>query len=129
MRESEFSDIVEAWARWCHQGKLMPVGSSIMSRFIENKGHITFGSGGTSAPIIDCIESDIELALMALNDRDPDAVMLFRLEHGALRMNKFDPTKPQLEKAACLGISVRTYRRRLAKCKEHVLTQLTQRKS
>lgn len=128
MSQAHLKELFDSWARWVHKGGLLPGGSSIMAKMIEGKGFIQFGSGGGRALSPDCIEAKIECALMGLSQTNPQAVALFRLEHGALRQKGFDPQQTQLRKAHALGISVRTYRRRLAVCTNHIITYLANEK-
>lgn len=118
--------IFEAWARWCVSGGVcMPGGSSMMAKMIESHGHMMFGSGGGSSPIVDCIEAKVEAALMQLFTTDPITVKVVRFEYLG-RFIGVDDGEPlnQMQKAHQLDLSLRTYERRLAKGRNHVLTKL-----
>jgi hypothetical protein len=123
-----FDDVFNSWARWVNQGGNAPTGQSILSKLIENKG-IFFYSGGGSGPMLDCIEAEVELALSALHLDNPASVHLFRLDYAAIRQRGFDASKPQLEKALALGISVRTYKRRLSVARAFVINQLKNKRN
>lgn len=125
MSQAHLKELFDSWARWVHQGGLLPGGSSIMAKMIDSKGFMSFGSGGGRGPSPDCIEAQIETALMKLNEKHSDAVYVFRLEYGAIRRAGFDPEQTQTIKAHALGISVRTYRRRLDLCTRHVVAHFT----
>lgn len=118
--------IFEAWARWCVSGGTAPPGgSSIMAKMIESKGHMMFSSGGGAAPMVDCIESKVEAVLMQLFTIDPITVKVVRFEYlGCFIGDDNGEPLNQLRKADQLGVSLRTYERRLAKGRKHVLTKL-----
>lgn len=118
--------IFEVWARWCVSGGVcLPGGSSMMAKMIECKGHMNFGSGGKAAPVVDCVEANVEAALMQLFTTDPITVKVVRFEYLG-RFIGVDDGEPlnQMRKAHQLGLSLRTYERRLAKGRNHVLTKL-----
>ncbi|MCG7551603.1 hypothetical protein [Pseudoalteromonas sp. Of7M-16] len=127
MGRTSLNDLFDSWARWVHRGSILTSGTSMLAKIIENKGHMSFG-GGASQPVLDCIEAEIEQALLQLSDSNREAVELFRLEYGAVRMRDFDPHQSQIKKAARLGISVRTYRRRLAVCTNYIVAKLTDKR-
>lgn len=118
--------IFEAWARWCVSGGVdAPSGSSIMAKMIESKGHMMFSSGGKAAPLVDCIEAKVEAVLMTLFTTDPITVKVVRFEYlGSFMGDDNGEPLNQLRKAEQLGVSLRTYERRLAKGRKHVLTKL-----
>lgn len=122
--------IFEAWARWCLSGNVcLQSGCSMIAKLIENKGHISFGGGGKVAPIVDCVEADVEAALMQLFAVDPITVEVVRFEYLGSFVGISDG-KPlnQMRKAHHLGVSLRTYERRLAKGRKHVLTKIRKEK-
>lgn len=121
-----FDDVFNSWARWVNQGGHAPGGQSILSKLIDNKGMVTYGGG--VGPSLDCIEAEIESALCALQRDNPNSVHLFRLEYAAIRQRGFDASKPQLEKSHALGISVRTYKRRLSTARTFVIHRLKKKR-
>ena len=124
MYTKELDELCESWARWVHRGGLAVSGQSVLSKLIDNHGVMNYGSGG-SGPTLNCVEADIEAALMSFYVVNPVAVDLFRLEYGAIKRLGFDPEKPQFDKAHSLGISVRTYKRRLGLVRSHITEKLT----
>ena len=124
MYTKELDELCESWARWVHRGGLAVSGQSVLSKLIDNHGVMNYGSGG-SGPTLNCVEADIEAALMSFYVVNPVAVDLFRLEYGAIKRLGFDPEKPQFDKAHSLGISVRTYKRRLGLVRAHLTEKLT----
>lgn len=124
MYKKELDELCESWARWVHLGGLAVSGQSVLSKLIDNHGVMNYGSGG-GGPVLNCVEADIEAALMLFYTGNPAAVELFRLEYGAVKRLGFYPDKPQFNKAESLGISVRTYKRRLGLVRTHIIEQLT----
>lgn len=132
-RRSSLDDWLEAWARWCHAGGLAQDGApSVLARLIEARGVLIVGTAGPTAPLDD-IEGCIEAAVMALAQCDPMAADVLRLECGAgwsdvarrRGLTGYDPRgMAQFDIAHALGVSVRTYRRKLAKARETVVKEL-----
>ncbi|MGL4508080.1 MAG: hypothetical protein ACRCUF_20350 [Aeromonas sobria] len=99
---------------------------------IDSKGLITFGSGGASLPM-DTIEIRIEAAVMKMAAENQDRADVLRLEcrAGWLRVSQrrglvnFDPSGLlQFDMAHALGMSLRTYKRRLAEAREVIIQEL-----
>lgn len=111
--------LFDQWARWVHSGQLVPAGQSILGKLIENQG--VFGGGGRG-PVLDSIEAEIESAVLRLAAEDKAAATVFRIEYGA-HGNVNDTT--QLKRAHRAGISLPTYKRRLKKARESVISTLT----
>lgn len=115
-------DALELWARWCEQGgTLYSSGRTMLAKLIDNKGEIFFGGGGASEPA-DCLESRIESLVLAMFAKDPIRADVLRLECCAgarlvaqrRGIRNFSPWGiGRFEKADALGISLRTYERRL----------------
>tara|TARA_R110002033_G_scaffold171199_1_gene218035 strand:+ start:13915 stop:14412 length:498 start_codon:yes stop_codon:yes gene_type:complete len=124
MYTKELDELCESWARWVHRGGLAVSGQSVLSKLIDNHGVMNYGSGG-SGPTLNCVEADIEAALMSFYVVNPAAVELFRLQYGAIQRPGFDPDNHQIDKAAALGISARTYKRRLGLVRAHITEKLT----
>ncbi len=133
-RRSDIDDLLEAWARWCHSGGVvLGSGSSMLAKMIDNKGLMNFGSGGGKSPVVDCIEARIEAIVMVMANQNQLRADVLRLEVGAGWMavakrrgfRGYDPmTMGQFEKANALGVSVRTYRRRLAAARDQLEREL-----
>lgn len=124
MNKAYINHLFDCWARWVNAGGVATSGQSVLSKLIDNQGVMNYGSGGGSGPVVNCIEADIEAALMSLQADNPEAVELFRLEYSAIKRPGFNPSKPQFDKAHSLNISVRTYKRRLSTVRKHVINQL-----
>jgi hypothetical protein len=126
---------LDAWARWVVSGGQDKAPPSLLARWMAGKGHIVFG-GGSSAPS-DVIETVIEATVMQMFAEDALGQLradVLRLEFGAgshqvaqrRGIKGFDPrTRSQAKMAEALGISYRTYRRRLAEAKAIVNAALT----
>lgn len=121
--ESLFHD----WARWVHQGGVSDSGHSIIAKLMATRGVLIRGSGHGGP--VDCVEAEIEVALARINQQKPAAVTLFRLEYGAIRQPGFNPEQTQILKAHALGISVRTYKRRLSAVKNFIVEQLKEKRA
>lgn len=124
MYKKELEDLFECWARWVHLGGTAQSGQSVLSKLIDSKGVVNYGSGGPSGPPLHCVEADIEAAIMVFHSVNKEAVELFRLEYGAVKRAGFNAENNQIDKAHSLGISVRTYKRRLSLVREHVKSTL-----
>lgn len=121
-------DQLERWARWCIEGRAAP--QSMIAKAIDNHGLLQFGGGG-SVPVVD-IESTIEAAVLKVSERDVLAADVLRLEYQAgvsavcrrRGIRGYDWRAGQAEKAELLGISVRTYARKLTVMREAVAVAL-----
>ena len=125
-----------AWAKWVVSGGQEKAAPSLLARWMAGKGHIVFG-GGSSEPE-DVIETVIEAAVVRLfADGDLGAwrADVLRLEFGAgyygvvqrRGIRGYDPRNMnQTKHALALGISVRTYRTRLAEAKKTIQEALTE---
>ncbi|MCG6268291.1 hypothetical protein [Vibrio furnissii] len=116
--------IMEMWARWVHQGGVLPSSASLMEIMIANKGVMCFGSGGKKSPVVDGVEARIESALMALAADKPMVAKVVRIHYGAIRVPGVGPDATQLDIALKLNLSLRTYRRYLAQGREHITQSL-----
>lgn len=125
--------LLEQWARWCDaptgSNTLGGSGETMLARLIATKGDLMFGGGCTSTEPQDSIETSIELAVVELGRHNPMAADVLRLECVAgwwqvtrrRAIKGYDPRGlDQLANALALGISVRTYRRRLAEARAAV---------
>ncbi len=126
---ARINQLFELWARWCVSGSVLPPsGASILSKMVDNRGLLLFASGGAKSPNLDCIEADIERALSLLFVSDPTTVKVLRFEYlGRFKREDNTPVN-QLRKAASLGMSIRTYERRLSKGRRFVIEQLRKSK-
>jgi len=113
------SILLEDWARWCQGGKSVASTASTMSRIMAEGGNMTFG-GGATAPVVDCVELDIEMALATLAKTHPQAVDTLRVDTAAIYTPRLKSNAPQIEKAHYMGVSLRTYQRRLTLCRHHL---------
>ena len=118
-----WDDIFDQWARWVHSGSLVPGGQSILGKLIECQGVMNYGSGGD--PALDCIEADVESAVLRLAAENQAAATVFRVEYGA-QGNPLDNT--QLKRAHRQGISLPTYKRRLKTARNHVIESVSKRR-
>lgn len=125
-------DALELWSRWCYPDSPASAGRSMLAKLIDNKGELLFGgSGGSSGPA-DGIESRIESVVLTMFSADPLRADVLRLEYGAgwwevasrRRIARYDWRAGQFENAEALGISLRTYRRRLAEARQMIQDHL-----
>lgn len=118
---------LELWARWSWPDSGGGAsGKSMLAKLIDNKGEIFFsGSGPVSGPV-DGLESLIEAAVLSMFVADPLRADVLRLEYGAnwwavverRKIAGYDPENiGQFEKSEALGVSLRTYRSRLAEAR------------
>lgn len=121
---ANWDEIFDQWARWVHQGALVPGGQSVLGKLIECQG--VFGGGGGGGPVLDCIEADVEAAVLRLAAEDQAAATTFRMEYGAVG-NMNDDT--QLKRSLRVGISLPTYKRRLKKARDYVIQALTKKRT
>ena len=119
--------VLEAWARWLSDGRTSQPGGadSMLARLIDSKGFLIFGgSSGSSGPR-DTLEERIEVFVYHLAKRAPLCADVLRLEYaaGAQRVatsrnwKRYEPGLKQLDHALLLGVSLRTYRTRLAEAR------------
>lgn len=123
------------WARWVVSGGQESAAPSLLARWMDGKGHIVFGSGSTDPA--DVIETIIEASVLRMFATDALGQLradVLRLEFGAgshqvatrRGIKGFDPrTNSQAKMAEAMGISYRTYRRRLAEAKKIINDALT----
>ena len=100
----------EQWARWVHTGQVTTA-KSILQKLID--GDSFDCSGGGCSPIVECVELNIESALMRLKVSNDDAVNVCRVEYGALFLPHLNITANRETRALRMGMSLRTYNRRL----------------
>ena len=118
--------LLDDWVDWVHRGGNSGGFHSVLHKMIVT-GCVITGGGGYS-PETQTIEAEIEAILFALVDSKPFELNLMRVnvlryEYGALNLGwKHDAS--QTEKAHRIGISLRTYRRHLKYCKDHLVVAL-----
>lgn len=125
--------LLEEWARWVEGGAgvLGGGGKSLLARFMDTKGHIVFGGSSARAAGLgpEEREATVERLVLGLFMTNPMAADVLRLEHAAgwyqvaarRGLKGYDPRGlDQLHKADHLGISLRTYTRRLGEARLHL---------
>lgn len=123
---------LELWAAWNMPDSAHATGKSMLAKLIDNKGEILFGGSGPVSGPADGLESDIEAAVLAMFSESPMRADVLRLEYGAAYwqvaarrgISGYDWRGGQYEKSQALGISLRTYRSRLAEARNTISTLL-----
>jgi len=125
---------LELWARWSWPESVGTAGGkSMLAKLIDNKGEIFFGGSGPVSGPVDGLESMIEAAVYSMFVAHPLRADVLRLEYGAnwwsvvIRRNIASYEQEgigQFEKAEALGVSLRTYRSRLAEARDTIQTLL-----
>lgn len=132
-RKTNLDTALELWARWGIAGGSTPAGRSMLAKLIDNKGELFFGSTGTGGQPADGIEWAIEAAVLSMYAAEPMQADVLRFEYGAADfqvaerrgITDYDPCGlDQYQKAHALGISRRTYMRRLSEAREVIARQL-----
>ncbi len=127
-RQNELDELFELWARWCFAGgSQADTPPSLLARWMDSKGHIVFGAGGC-APT-DKVEERIEAAVLAISVDEPMTALVLRYEYGVWSAvgewrGKSGHALKQADKASAMGVSLRTYRRRLAAGRAEVEARL-----
>lgn len=120
---------LDDWARWVVSHGQESGAPSLLARWMDGKGYIVFG-GGSSEPA-DLIETLIESAVLKMATDKPLHADVLRLEfcagcYGVAQrrgIKGYDPrSMNQTKHALALGMSVRTYRTRLAEAK-HIVNE------
>lgn len=120
---ANWDEIFDQWARWVHRGALVPGGQSILGKLIECQG--VFGGSG-AGPVLDCIEAEVEAAVLRLAAENKAAATILRIEYGAVGDINDDT---QLKRALRAGISLPTYKRRLKTAREFVIESLIKKRA
>lgn len=127
------SGALELWARWTYADHVAAGGRTMLAKLIDNKGELFFGGGGGDGMPADSIECTVEAAVFRMFAADAMRADVLRLEVGAAwwlvvarrKIAGYDPRGiGQFEKAHALGISLRTYKRRLAEARADIAQQL-----
>lgn len=122
MRGMTLERRLELWARWIVTGCNSSRGgfASMLEMMMVTRCQF---SGGGGEPR-DEIETAVEAAVMSLTAGDESAALVLRVEYGAWAPKSLDGATTQLDKAHALGLSLRTYKRKLAKARKHVAEYL-----
>ena len=132
--ESALDKLLHGWSAWCFGGfGGLGSGSSMLAQLIDKKGEIFFdGPSGSSGPA-DGIEQRIEAVVMEMAAKNLQQADVLRLEYAAgwwwvcerWKIQDYDPaTATQLDRARALGLTWRTYKRRLAAAREMIIERL-----
>ncbi len=133
--ESALDKLLHGWAAWTYGGfGGLGSASSMLAQLIDKKGEIFFdGPSGSSGPA-DGIEQRIEAVVMEMAAKSLEQADVLRLEYAAglpqvcerRKIQDYDPsTASQLDRARALGLSWRTYKRRLAAAREMIIERLS----
>ncbi|MFA9209481.1 MAG: hypothetical protein ACEQSN_15015 [Yersinia sp. (in: enterobacteria)] len=127
-RRDDVDYLLELWARWiqngCNEGR--SGFASMLEMMMVTRCQFSGGGGGSPR---DEIETGVEAAVMALTAEDAKAALILRIEYGAWEIRTLDCSSTQLEKAHALSLTLRTYKRKLAKSRSFVADFLEKRKS
>lgn len=111
---------LELWARWIVSGCNERSGFASMLEMMMSTRCQFSGGGG---PPSDELESSVEAAVISLAAEDGKAALILRVEYGAWALRSLSNASiqpKQMDKAHALGVSLRTYKRKLAKARKHV---------
>lgn len=122
MRGMTLEQRLELWARWIVNGCNSSRGGYASMLEMMTVTRCQF-SGGGGVPQ-DEIETAVEAAVISLTIIDRSAARILRVEYGAWAPKSLDGATTQLDKAHALGLSLRTYKRKLAKARKHVADYL-----
>ncbi len=132
MARPGLDELLHGWAAWTYSGGgALGGGASILARWMDSRGELQFGGSSGSRGTGDEIEQQIEAAVVALAAKDLESADVLRLEYCAgwwwvcerngLDWHSYDPhDATQLDRARLLRCSWRTYKRRLARARDHV---------
>tara|TARA_B100000700_G_scaffold330799_1_gene459155 strand:- start:1494 stop:1898 length:405 start_codon:yes stop_codon:yes gene_type:complete len=118
---ARLSRLLDMWARWVHTGQVVKA-KSILQKIMD--GDSFARSGGGSSPMIDCVELNIEAALMRLAVTNASAVAVCRVEYGASFLPNLPIDAKRDARALRMGMSLRTYNRRLKEARDYLETTL-----
>ncbi len=118
--------LLDCWAVWVHQGGVSGGFQSVLHKMMVT-GCMT-STGGGKSPEVFTIEADIEACLAALTMTKPQELNLMRVNCLRYEFNArslgWQPDASRAEKAQRIGISLRTYKRHLKYCKDHIVSTL-----
>lgn len=123
---------LELWAAWNMPDSAQATGRTMLAKLIDNKGEIFFGGSGPAGGPADSLESAIEAEVLKMFVDSSMRADVLRLEYGAAfwmvaarrKIVGYDWRGGQFEKSQALGISLRTYRTRLAEARDTISTLL-----
>lgn len=122
MRRPDLDELLEMWARWIVNG-CNSHGSGFASMLeMMMVTRCQFNGGG--GPPSDYLEVSVEAAVMSLTAVDPESATVIRVEYGAWTSKSLDGATTQLARAHAMGITLRSYERRLKKAREYVRAYL-----
>lgn len=116
---------LELWAAWNMPDSAQATGRTMLAKLIDNKGEIFFGGSGPAGGPADSLESAIEALVLKMFAANSLRADVLRLEYDAAywlvaerrQIVGYDWRGRQFEKSQALGISLRTYRSRLAEAR------------
>lgn len=123
--------LLESWARWLSAGGIaeLGVGATMLGRLIDSGGELNFGGGGGgSCEPRDTLEERVEILVYQMAKAAPLRADVLRLEYAAgyqrvavaRGWKHYTPDQDQLSHALLLGVSLRTYRTRLAEARGEI---------
>lgn len=116
--------LLQDWADWCLRPEATRA-TSLLGKLIEQG--VQVGYGPTGGPLLrHGIEERIEVAVLQLAARDPDAATALRIEYGVIRRPGRRSTT-QLQRAEIAGCCLKTYKTRLKRGRDHVTHRLLER--
>jgi len=129
---NRLDNALELWAAWNMPDGAQATGRTMLAKLIENKGELFFGGSGPSGGPADSLESTIESVVLKMYVESPLRADVLRLEYGAAywlvaarrKIPGYDWRGGQFEKSQALGVSLRTYRSRLAEARDTISTTL-----
>lgn len=107
--DAQFESMLERWAYWAESGQTH---RQNVTHFLKTRGNRGFGSRDLGH---DGIESRIESAVSQLALQDITAATVVRANY-----SRRHTQHTQLDIALALGISLRTFERKLQKAKQHI---------
>lgn len=114
-------EAIELWARWTVTGGSLNSGGFQSMLHMMMTTHCVFSGGGKKAITPDeGVEAEIESCLMRLRQQESPIPDVIKIEY------MLDVT--QLKKAERLGISLKTYKKRLQQGRQTILQHLAERR-
>lgn len=113
--------LFELWALWVRNGCNSRSGFASMLEMMMVTRCQFSGGGGTPN---DSLETSVEGAIAALTKIDETAAIVVRIEYGAWEIRGLDISAPHIDKAHALSLTLRQYRRKLAKARSFVTDYL-----
>lgn len=121
----DLDSLFELWALWVRNGCNARSGfASMLEMMMVTRCQFTGGGGAPN----DSLETSIEGAMTALTVVDETAALVVRIEYGAWEIRGLDINAPHIDKAHALSLSLRQYRRKLAKARAYVVDYLKKRR-